>query len=132
MKNKFTVLFAMCIVLLVTIGCSFIGSDEEVSKDSSSKSSDIKSSETKKEAEPSREIVEVGIPECDELATYMNDNSEKISKENIVVQGIVEYIKQSIFSNLRDSIKQMSDEEKAKTGKNCKKALENLKKQMQK
>lgn len=132
MKNKFTVLFAMCIVLLVTIGCSFIGSDEEVSKDSSSKSSDIKSSETKKEAEPSGEIVEVGIPECDELATYMNDNSEKISKENIVVQGIVEYIKQSIFSNLRDSVKQMSDEEKAKTGQNCKKALENLKKQMQK
>ena len=45
---------------------------------------------------------------------------------------LLECSQQTIFSNLRESVEKMTEEEKAKAGENCKKALENLKKQMQK
>jgi hypothetical protein len=137
MKNKFTVLLALSLVLIITLGCSFGGlfggsDSKESSSSSEKKDTSSSSSEKKKEVTPSGDIVKVGIPECDELATYINDNAEAIGEESIVVRGIVEMYKQTIFSNMRDSVEKMNDEQKAKMGENCKKALENLKKQMKK
>lgn len=136
MKNKITVLLALSLVMFVAIGCgigNLLGSKEETStsKDSGSKSAES-TTEGKKEVEPSGKIVEIGITECDELATYINDNAEAIGSESIVVRGIVEMYKQTIFSKLRDSVKEMTDEQKTKTAANCKKAFENLKEQMNK
>lgn len=136
MKNRSTLFASMCLLMLVALGCSFgnpFGSGETGSGEASETSEPADpGSKTDGEAAPSGEIVEVGIAECDELATYINDNAEAIGEESIVVRGIVELYKQTIFSNLRDSVKNMSDEEKRKMGENCAKALENLKKQMQK
>lgn len=135
MKNKLAIIFVLGLVLLVVIGCSFgsfSSSKDETPKDSKTESTDSTTDETTKEKPASGEVVEVGIPECDELATYINDNSEAIGNESIVVQGIVELYKQTIFSNLRDSVKNMNDEDKKKMGENCKKALDNLKEQMKK
>lgn len=130
MKNRFTIFLSLILVLFVALGCGLTdrltGSKDESSPKTESgetKTSDSKSGST-------GEVVKVGIPECDELATYLNDNAEVIGKESIVVRGIVEMYKQTIFSNLRDSVEKMNDEEKAKYGENCKKALENVKKQV--
>ncbi len=153
MRNKLTVLLVLSLVLFVVIGCNLGGLMG--SKDSSEKtqsntantesadsptsdttSADSKSTDTdstksdKTDASDSGDIVKVGIAECDELATYINNNSEAIGQENIVVRGIVEMYKQTIFSNLRDSAKDMNEEQKTKMGENCKTALDNLKKQM--
>ncbi|MGI8670605.1 MAG: hypothetical protein ACR2J3_12300 [Aridibacter sp.] len=131
MKNKFTVLFAMCLVLFVTIGCSFIGSDEEVSKDSSGKSGDTKTSETKKEAAPSGEVIKVGIPECDELVTYVNDNTEEI-ESSYAGKAALYFYKNYILESIREGVGNASDEEKAKSAKTCKTSLEDLKKSVNK
>ncbi len=135
MKNKFTVLFVLGLILFVVLGCGFgnmFGSKDEAANanTSSNTASDDKSGDSTTSS--SGEVVEVGIPECDELATYINNNSEAIGNESIVVRGIVEMYKQTIFSNLRDSVKNMNEEEKKKMGENCKKALDNLKQQMEK
>lgn len=138
MKNKLTIFFVLGLILFVVIGCSLGGltgsSDEKSSKDSSSSSSESKPSDSSDDSKSSSsgEIVKVGIAECDELATYINDNAEEIGNESIVVRGIVEMYKQTIFSNLRESVEKMDDEQKKKMGENCKKALENLKKQVKK
>ena len=134
MKNRLTVFLSLSLVLFVAIGCSLGGlmggSDTESTKDSSGKS---KSESTKKtEVAPSGEVVKVGIPECDEFATYLNDNAKEIEAESFVVRGLVKLYKQTILSNLRDSVEKMNDEQKAKMGENCKKALEELKKSMKK
>ncbi len=130
MKNKLSFLIAASLLLFVTIGCSlggFMGgSDDSGDGDSSSGSK----SSSDSGGSSSGELVEVGIPECDELATYINDRAETIGEENIVVRGIVEMYKNTIFSGLKESVEKMNDEEKAKMAENCKKSLENLKKQM--
>lgn len=128
MKNKLTVFFALSLVLFVAMGCSLgglIGSDEEKPKDSSSKSSDATSTD-KKEATPSGEIVEVGIPECDEMATYINDNTEAI-EGSYLARGIVYIYKNYMLEKVKEGIGKMTDEEKSEMGKVCKESLKNLK-----
>ncbi len=135
MKNKMTILMSLSLVLFIALGCSFGGliggSDTEETSKSDTKDSTSTASEKKKEAEPSGEVVKVGIAECDELATYINDNSEEI-EGSIIVKGIVEVYKQTFLKNLRDSVDKMSEEEKKKFAEVCSKSLENLKKSMNK
>lgn len=130
MKNRLTILLALILIVIVALGCGLTdrltGSKDE--SEPTTESGETKTSDSKSES--TGEVVKVGIPECDELATYLNDNAEEIGKESIVVRGIVEMYKQTIFSNLRDSVEKMNDEEKAKYAENCKKALENVKKQV--
>lgn len=131
MKNSVSVVLSLTLVLMVALGCSLGGltggSDEEVTKDSTSKSGD---STKKTEAEPSGEVVKIGIAECDELATYINDNSEKI-EGSYLARGIVYLYKNWIVENIKENVENMDDEEKAKTAKVCKKSLEDLKKSIQ-
>ncbi len=131
MENKFTVLVAMCIVLFVAVGCSFIGSDDEVSKDSSGKSGNSKISETKKEVAPSGEVIKVGIPECDELVTYVNDNTEEI-ESSYAGKAALYFYKNYILESMREGVENASDEEKTKLAKTCKKSLEDLRKSVNK
>ena len=133
MKNKFTFIPALGLILFVALGCSMInpfGSSDESSGADSGTSESTGSTDSTDSTSSGGDIVKVGIAECDELATYINDNAEAIGDESIVVRGIVEMYKQTIFSNLRDSVKNMNDEEKKTMGENCAKALENLKKQV--
>jgi len=129
MKNKFGFLTVLALLLTLALGCSLGGltggSDETESGDSTSSSE--KSSDSGDSA--SGDLVKVGIPECDELATYINERAETIGEESIVVRGIIEMYKQTIFSGLKESVEKMDDEQKAKMAENCTKSLENLKKQ---
>ena len=138
MKNKFMLIASLSLVLFVALGCGltggFTGSD---SSDSSSESSDStakseESSTSDSKSDSKGNLVKVGIPECDEFATYINDHAEEIGKGSIVARGIVEMYKQTIFSNLKESVEKMDEKEKAKMAENCKKALENVKKQFDK
>lgn len=135
MKNKLTVFLALSLVLFVAIGCNFgglIGSDKKQSKDSTSKSGDATSTGDKQtEAEPSGEVVKIGIPECDELATYINDNSEAI-EGSIIARGLVYVYKNMIVENIKEGVGKMNDEEKAKMAKVCTKSLDDLKKSINK
>lgn len=134
MKNRFTVLFVLLTIFLVAAGCSlggWMGSDEPESGSGDSTSTSDGTSDSKKSS-GSGELVEVGIPECDELATYINEQAETIGEESIVVRGIVEMYKQTIFSGLKESVEKMDDKQKAQMAENCKKSLDNLKEQMEK
>ena len=130
MKNRITIFISLVLILFVALGCGLTDRLTGSKDDGGSKteSGETKTTDAKKGS--TGEVVKVGIPECDELATYLNDNAEEIGKGSIVVRGIVEMYKQTIFSNLRDSVEKMNDEEKTKAGENCKKALENVKKQV--
>ena len=122
----------MLFIFAIALGCGLqdrLTGGDSGGSDSSKSAEESKSGDSKTD-NSSGEIVKVGIKECDDLATYINDNAEAIGKESIVVRGIVEMYKQTIFSKLRESVEKMNDEEKAKMGENCKKALENLKKQV--
>ncbi len=134
MKNKITLLFVISLILFVVIGCSFGGlggSDKERSGSSTTKSGDSESTDLKPPVEPSGEIVKVGIPECDEIATFINDNSEEI-EGSYLAKGIVLFYKNMIVGSIKDGVEKMSDEEKQKVGEACKKSLDQLKKQVEK
>ena len=130
MKNKLTFASAIILLLALALGCSLGGlvggGDSEGGDSSTSKDKTVK----KGEATPSGEIVKIGIPECDELATYINDNSEKI-EGSIVARGIVYVYKNWIIENVKEGVAKMDDEEKAKAAKVCAKSLEDLKKSVE-
>ena len=134
MKNRLTLFLALAMVLFVAVGCSLgslIGSDESSTKDSSSKSADSKDSTEKTENEPSGDVIKVGIPECDEIATYINDNSEAIDG-SYAARAAVYLYKNYILENIREGVEKMSDKEKEKWAKACAKSLEEIKKKVEK
>lgn len=72
-----------------------------------------------------------GIAECDELIAYIEQNSEEIGKDSIVVRGIVEYYKQWIYTNLKDGVANASTADREEYAKQCRSALQKLKEQQQ-
>lgn len=72
-----------------------------------------------------------GIPECDEFIAYVEQNSDEIGKDSMIVRGIVEYYKQMIYSKLREGIANSNSAEREEFGKQCKLALEKVKEQNQ-
>lgn len=131
MKNRFTLLSVLLVLLVLVLGCSLGGLTGSGESESGSGESSSSSGSSDGGSDSSGELVEVGIPECDELATYINERAETIGEENIVVRGIVEMYKQTIFSGLKESVEKMDDKQKAQMAENCKKSLENLKEQME-
>ena len=131
MKNSVSGGLSLTLVLLIAMGCSLgglTGGSDETSKDSTSKSGD---STKKSEAEPSGEVIKIGIPECDELATYINDNSDEI-EGSILARGIVYVYKNMILSSVKENIEKMSDEDKQKVADACSKSMKQLKEQLKK
>ena len=132
MKNNLTIILALSVIFFVAAGCGLTdrftgGSDSGDSSSSSSESGDSKSSSTSS----SGEVIKIGITECDELATFINDNSEEI-EGSIVAKGIVYLYKNMILENIKEGVEKMSDEDKVKVGKACAKSLEDLKKNLEK
>lgn len=73
-----------------------------------------------------------GIAECDEFITYIEQNSEEIGKDSMIVRGIVEYYKQMIFSQMREGIANSTPAEKEDFARQCREALKKIKEQTQK
>ncbi len=72
-----------------------------------------------------------GIAECDEFITYIEQNSEEIGKDSMVVRGIVEYYKQMVFGKMREGIANSTPQEKDEFAKQCSEALKKVKEQSQ-
>ena len=72
-----------------------------------------------------------GIAECDEFIAYIEQNSEEIGKDSIVVRGIVEYYKQGIYSKLKEGAANASAADREDYAKQCRTALQKLKEQQQ-
>ncbi|MCO6511623.1 MAG: hypothetical protein J5I65_12610 [Aridibacter famidurans] len=131
MKNRFALLSVLALLLLVVLGCGLgglVGSGDSESGSGDSSSTSDGSSDSGSSA---GDLVKVGIPECDEFAQYINEQSETIGEDSWAARAIVEMYKQSIFRGLKESVEKMNDEEKAKMADTCKQAFENVKKQME-
>lgn len=72
-----------------------------------------------------------GIAECDEFIVYIEQNSEEIGKDSIVVRGIVEYYKQGIYAKLKEGAANSSPADREDYAKQCRTALQKLKEQQQ-
>lgn len=125
-KNRLTIFLSLSLVVFVVLGCGFGGLFG--GSDTESTSGDAKK---QTEAKPSGDVVKVGIPECDEVATYINDNSEEI-EGSIILRGIVYMYKNYILKHIKDGIEKMDDEQKKKFAEICSKTLKDLKKSMKK
>lgn len=134
MKNKSGLILILAVLFLAVAGCSldrFTGGDSE-SGDSGTKTEESKDgSETTKSSESSTEVLDSGIPECDELAKYVNDNSEEI-EGSLVGKAIMLVYKNTILKAIEDGTEKMDDEEKKKFGEICAKTLKELKESQEK
>ncbi len=109
MKNKFTVLPAILLVLTVGFGCSFIQKATTGSSDNSSSNSANLNDSAK-----------TGVAECDELLDLINSD-QKNADDNFVTRKIREYAvdfaKETIKKNIEEN---KGDKQKIADG--CKKA----------
>ncbi|MDH3493296.1 MAG: hypothetical protein OEM82_07080 [Acidobacteriota bacterium] len=129
MKNKFGLVLVIGALFLIVAGCSLdsITGGGGESGDSSSKSEDAKKgSDSSKSSSSSGDVLNSGIPECDELAQYVEDNSEKI-EGSIVGKAIMLMYKNTILKAIEEGAKDMDDEQKKKMGETCAKTLKELK-----
>lgn len=125
MKNKFGIMLVVVTLGFAVLGCGLgdmIGGSDSESGDSSSTSGDKKSTSSSS----SGEVLNSGIPECDELAKYVNDNSEEI-EGSLVGKAILYVYKNTILKAIEDGTEKMNDEEKKKFGEVCAKSLQQLK-----
>ena len=133
MKNKLTIVLSLFLVLFVAVGCGLgglVGGGDKSSKGSDEKSTTSESSKNT-EAKPSGEVVKVGIEECDELATFINDNSEEI-EGSLIARGIVYVYKNMVLEKIKEGVKDMDDKQKEQYAKACTKSLVQLRKSMKK
>jgi hypothetical protein len=114
MKNKFTVLLAILLILTVGFGCSFI--DKVRSGGGSSDNSNTASSSNS--ANPN-DSAKTGVAECDEFLDLLNNDSKK-PDEDFVTRKIREYAidfaKETIKKNIEEN---QGDKQKIADG--CKK-----------
>ncbi len=111
MKNKFTVLLAILLILTVGFGCSYFQSGGG-STDNSTKPGDGTTNPN--------DSAKTGVAECDEFLDLLNNDSKK-PDEDFVTKKIREYA----IDFARESIKKNIEEnkgDKQKIGDGCKKA----------
>ena len=126
MRNLLTTVLSITLVLFIAMGCSLgglIGSDSDTKKSLDSKENS--------ESKSAGETIKVGILECDELATYIDDNSEEI-EGSFATKAIIYFYKNYILDSIKEGVEKMSDEEKEKVAKACTKTLKQLKEQIKK
>jgi len=126
MKNKLSGLIVLVALFIAVTGCSLgglTGSGDE-SGEKGAKSEGTKIGTEKKSS--SEEVLNSGIAECDELAKYVNDNSEEI-EGTFVGKAIILMYKNTILKSLEESAEKMDAEQKKKMGEVCAKTLTQLK-----
>lgn len=128
MKNKFILISAVSILLLVVLGCGWLN---PFGKSSSTNSGDAKTGEssTSDTAIESVIVEKTGVPECDELSAYF---SQLISSkdEGYVAKATREFIINRYREAIRESIEKNKEnpEKLAKLCKEYKTQLETFKK----
>ena len=118
MKNKFTLLAALFLLLTIGFGCSYI--DNLLSGgNSASNSSSTSSNSSTNSADPNA-ASKTGVAECDEFLDLLNNDTKK-PDEDFMTRKIREYAidfaKESIKKNIEEN---QGDKQKIADG--CKKA----------
>lgn len=116
MKNKFTVLSAILLLLTIGFGCSFLD------KATSGGSSDNSSTTNPSNSSNPNDAAKTGVAECDEFLDLLN-NDQKKPDEDLFTRKIREYAidfaKETIKKNIEEN---QGDKQKIATG--CKEAKE--------
>ena len=131
MKNRFGLIVVFVTLAVAVAGCSLGGliGDSGDSGDSSStseKSGETSGDKKSTSSSSSGKVLDSGIPECDELAKYVNDNTEEI-EGSLVGKAVLYMYRNTILKAIEDGTEKMSDEEKEKFGEICAKSLKQLK-----
>jgi hypothetical protein len=115
MKNKFTFLSAILILLTLILGCNFY--DPTNGSSDSSKSGNPKTSESSNGSNNSTDAFgKVGVPECDQVIDFFTEQANS-PDDNFVTKAARDYffntirekLKQSIEANKGDKVKMASD-----------------------
>lgn len=116
MKNKFTVLSAILLLLTIGFGCSFLD------KATSGGSSDNSTTTNPSNSSNPNDAAKTGVAECDEFLDLLN-NDQKKPDEDLFTRKIREYAidfaKETIKKNIEEN---QGDKQKIATG--CKEAKE--------
>lgn len=128
MKNNFTILAALFLLLTVGFGCSYI---EGLQSGGNSSNSSTTSNSTSNSAINPNDAAKTGVAECDEFLDLLNNDSKK-PDEDMITRKIREYAidiaKESIKKNIEEN---KGDKQKIADG--CKKAKDDyLKKKEEK
>lgn len=121
MRNKYTLIFVVVILLASGLGCGglnpFSGSKEDQSRPSNSRTNGGGSDE-------SAGIEKVGIPECDEVIDMLTKEMES-PDDGYISRAI----KQTVYNSIRESLKKSIEEGKndpKELAKKCSEFKENL------
>ncbi len=128
MKNKFTLLIVLAILLSFALGCSmlnpFSGSKERAKTERSNSNSGGTTTDGSETTPDTSDVKKIGIPECDEvvdmLTKEMNDPDD-----NYISRAIKETVYNSIRESLRKSLEEGKNDPKALARK-CTDLKENL------
>lgn len=121
MKNESLGIIALAIVLFVTLGCGFLGSDQKAGANSNKTLTDTA-------IDTAVGDQKIGVAECDEVIDMLTGFANNPDDNFIVKAG-----KQLIANKIRESLKQSIEENqanKAELAKDCKQFKTELEKAM--
>ena len=111
MKNHFQVLSALVALMLVGLGCSFLGSGSDTGSNSNKTLTD-------KAVDTTVGKSNIGIPECDQLIDAI-DAELNNPDDNFVVKAAKATVLNRIKDSIRESLEQ-NQNDKAEVAKACK------------
>src|SRR5687768_11326024 len=121
MKNKYTLILALTVLVLSVLGCGLISSTEKsTSNTASNKTLTDKALDTAVGEE------KIGIPECDEVMDLLGSYADDPNDGYVVKAG-----KRLFVNKIRETIKRSIEEnkgDKAELAKNCRDAKIELEK----
>ncbi len=134
MKNKFTLLMVLAILLSFALGCSmlnpFSGSKERVKTDRSKTNSGGTTTDGSDGSSDTSEYKKIGIAECDEVADMLTKEMND-PDDNFISRAIKKTYVDAIREGLRKSIEEGKNDPK-ELAKTCSNLKENFVKEKEK
>ncbi len=133
MKNKFSLLLVLAILISFALGCSmlnpFAGSKDSTKTDRS-KTNSNDSATSSDETTETAENKKIGIPECDEVADMLTKEMND-PDDNFISRAVKKTFYDSIRESLRKSVEEGKNDPK-ELAKKCADLKENLIKEKEK
>lgn len=135
MKNKFSLLFVLPLVIFVAAGCGLMEKTEKKTSDNSNTAivtNNDNKSLTDRAIEEAADGETTGVPECDEAIKFVNEQL-KNPDDNWVTKGAKDYLAGQIKRKIKESIleNQTDKKEAAKQCADAKKSFEKSLKESQ-
>ena len=119
MKNKFVLLFAIAVLLISALSCSFYNPLESRSDTPKNKDSQTTKSEDESLSEKATDSNvgegKIGVPECDEIIDFFADQS-KSENDDFITKAARQYA----LNKARESFKRSIEENKGNTAEMAK------------